>query len=110
MNYYNYPLYNYARPSLFGSLFRNKLNWGSLLDNTQKTLNLVNQAVPIVRQIPPVYRNAKTMFKVMSEFNKIDTPKKTINDTYNNKRVITNNNVKQENVSYKYNDGPTFFL
>ena len=71
MNFYNYPYLNPASTSLFSSLFRNKINWSGLLENTQRILNLVNQAVPIVKQVPPIYRNAKTMFKVMNEFRKV---------------------------------------
>ena len=98
MNYYHYPYLNYAKPGLFASLFKGGINWSTIFDNTQKTLNLINQAVPIIKQIPPIYRNAKTMFKVMNEFKKVDTPIKT-NETINTKSPeIINEN------------GPVFFL
>ena len=42
-----------------------KVNWGSLLTNTQKTLNVINQAIPVYYQVKPFYNNAKTMFRVM---------------------------------------------
>lgn len=112
MNYYNYPFMNYARPGLFSSLFQNKINWGSLLNNTGRTLNLINQAVPIIQKIPPIYRNAKTMFKVMNEFRRVDTPTKKAK-SYSTSNPISNNKAetkRQDNVNNVYEGGPTFFL
>lgn len=87
MNFYNYPYLNPASTSLFSSLFRNKINWSGLLENTQRILNLVNQTVPIIKQVPPIYRNAKTMFKVMNEFRKVDTPQSTENTNSSNHQL-----------------------
>ena len=50
------------------------INWTGLLSNTQKTLNIVNQAIPIVYQVKPMINNAKTMFRIASEF----TPSLTV--------------------------------
>ncbi|MFA5603490.1 MAG: VrrA/YqfQ family protein [Bacilli bacterium] len=110
MNYYNYPFMNYSRPGLFSSLFQNKINWGSLLNNTSRTLNLINQAVPIIQKIPPIYRNAKTMFKVMNEFRRVDTP--TSKASSNSKSTPNNKTEtkRQDNVNSNYEGGPTFFL
>lgn len=44
---------------------RPKFDWSSFLSNTQKTLNVVNQAIPIFYQIKPIWSNAKTMFRIM---------------------------------------------
>ena len=35
------------------------VNWGSLLEGTQKTLGVINQAIPVVYQIKPIINNAK---------------------------------------------------
>lgn len=126
MNYnnpfmYSYPYMsmpmNFARPSLFSGLsglFKNGINWGSLLNNTQRTLGIINQAIPAIKQVTPIVKNAKTMFKLMNEFKKVDTPASTSSNTqtFNNSndiRVnnnITNNNTSSSNASY----GPTFFI
>ena len=56
----------FMRPSLFskGLGIAKGINWGSLLDGTQKTLGVINQAIPIVYQVKPILNNAKTMFKI----------------------------------------------
>ena len=47
------------------SLFNLKsINWSNLLSNTQKTLNVINQAIPVYYQVKPIWSNAKTMFKM----------------------------------------------
>ena len=80
MNYYNPYLYTYPymnvapKVGLFSRIFGGNLSFGSILSGTQKTLNIVNQAIPIVKQAGPVINNAKTMFKVMNEFKKVETP------------------------------------
>ncbi len=47
-------------------------NWASFLTNAGKTLNVVNQAIPVFYQIGPIYKNVKTMFRVANEFRKPD--------------------------------------
>ena len=91
MNYYN--PYFFSNPyisaapkvGLFSKLFGGNLSFGSILTGTQKTLNIVNQAIPLVKQARPVLNNAKTMFRVMNEFKKVEIPVNNItkkeNDT-----------------------------
>lgn len=40
------------------------INWSKLLDGTQKTLGVINQAIPIIYQVKPVLNNARTMFRI----------------------------------------------
>ena len=87
MNFYNPYFVPYASHGLFSNLFRG-INFSSILNGTSRTLNVINQAIPVVKEISPMIKNTKTMFKVMSEFNKTD-----------------NREIKKET----YNDGPTFF-
>ncbi len=108
MNYYNpylyaYPYMNVApKVGLFSRIFGGNLSFGSILSGTQKTLNIVNQAIPIVKQAGPVINNAKTMFKVMNEFKKVETPV-TSRTEKNTQPVETNEiNTVSEN-------SPTFF-
>ncbi len=86
MNYYN--PYFYTMPAMtetpkIGLLSRifggRNITFGGILDGTQKVLNLANQAIPLVKQVRPLVGNARTMFKVMNEFKKVDTtvPTKT---------------------------------
>ena len=113
MNYYNpyymaYPTMNaVAKPGLFKSLLGN-INLSSILSGTSKTLNVVNQAIPLVRQAGPIMKNAKTMFRVMNEFKKVDSPTTTTQVAPSN-QPSTVSNVPKEEVRSS-NSGPTFFL
>jgi LytS/YehU family sensor histidine kinase len=109
MNYYNPYLYSYPYNSnpiqgvgkagyagLFSKL--KTVQWGDVLNNTNRALNIANQAIPLVRQATPMIRNAKSMFKVLNEFKKLDTPSTTRRN--NNSNTYTTKN----------QDGPTFFV
>lgn len=121
MNYYNpyymmYPMTSMARPGLFSAIRTGLrgINFGSILNGTQRTLGIVNQAIPLVKQVTPVMRNAKTMFKVMNEFKKTDTPK-PVNNGYNQNSYSNNtNNYSSTSNNYdevsEYEEGPTFFV
>lgn len=82
-----------------GNTFKG-FNFGSLLSNANKTLNVVNQAIPLVKQAGPMFNNMRSMIKVASLFkDETETNKKE-----NNKNVDTNNN-------YQNNfNNPSFFL
>lgn len=105
MNYYNPYLFSPAMTSmvsrprgLLGLLAGRNITFGSILSGTQKALGVVNQAIPIVKQVTPAFKNAKTMFKVMNEFKKTDTSN-TI------KKVDNSNSESTSNTN-----GPTFFV
>ena len=90
-----------------GSLF-SKINWGSLLSNAQKTLNVVNHAIPFYYQVKPVFKNIKTLGRIGKEFTKIGN---------SNTEVSTSNtNAEQSNISAETTNNaqtipePTFFL
>lgn len=72
MYYYN-PYYSYLLPKqgLFSKIVGG-INFGSILSGTQKTLNIINQAIPVIKEVKPIVNNAKTMFSVMNEFRKVD--------------------------------------
>lgn len=110
MNYYNpyysmYPVVNTTNNGLFSRLFGG-INFSSILNGTQKTLNIVNQTIPLIKQATPIIRNTKTMFKVMNEFKKIDTPTQT--NSRNNK--TENNIIEKEPEIRNTSSGPTFFV
>ncbi len=112
--YYNFPYTSFTQTPKVGglkSLFGN-IKWGSILSGTQKTLNVVNQAIPIIKQAGPVINNAKTMFRVMNEFKKVDNPQENIvqnnisNITVPNDIVSNDTNVE---TAKKVDNGPVFF-
>ncbi|MBR2833991.1 MAG: hypothetical protein IKE75_06205 [Bacilli bacterium] len=105
MNFYNpyYMMYPVTRPSLFGAIrgsLRN-INFSNIINNTQRTLNLVNQAIPLVKQVTPVMKNARTMFRVMNEFKKTESLTKDYNNYQNH---------NYEASDQEYDGGPKFFL
>lgn len=68
------------------------LNISGFLDGTQKTLSVINQAIPIVYQVKPLVNNLGTIFKISN----------ILNDNSS-----TNNNSKEEKQS---NNSPIFFV
>ena len=83
-----FPYNSYARPQGMFSGLKNLTKGVTLtgfLDGAQKTLGVINQAIPIVHQVGPMITNAKTMFKIADVIN---TPDKTYN----------NSNVRDENI------------
>lgn len=104
MNYYNpyYMISPIPQTSRIASLFgKGGINFNTILNGAQRFLGLANQALPLIKEAAPMMRNAKTMFKVMNEFKKIDTPTKIKNEK-------PNNDTKRYSRESKTN-GPTFF-
>lgn len=114
MNYYNpyFGIYPTAAttssPGLFGRILGGGgIKWGSLLSGTQKVLGVANQAIPVIRQISPVMKNAKTMFKVMNEFKKVDTPTQPTTTETNNNTTTPKEELEKTTTQ---TEGPTFFI
>ena len=122
------PFFN---PYSYSLATKSAINWGSLLTNTQKTLGVINQAIPVFYQIGPVYRNARTLFKVMSEFNKASTNNSSsnrssssnssstnssnnassvFNNPKSNLKLTTTNTSDSTNNNPYFNNQPNFFL
>ena len=78
----------FVKPNLFSkSLSAAKgINWSNLLDGTQKTLGIINQAIPIVYQVKPIINNARTMFRIA------DVIKSPSDDVFRDNTVVENNN------------------
>lgn len=85
---------------------RRTINWAGLLSNTQKTLNIVNQAIPIVYQVKPIFNNARTMLKIASEFTKSNSN----NNSSSNKNITNTSYQKVNENTYSDDDGPSFFI
>ena len=119
MNFYN-PYY-YMMPTatsglgrgLLGGAARGSINWSSILNGAQRTLGLVNQAIPLVKQAAPMVRNAKTMFKVMNEFKKVETPDTNTRNNNVSRNVDNTSEINASNdgnVQMVSDGGPTFFV
>ncbi len=95
-----------VRPGLFASL-RN-LNWSGILDGTQKTLGVINQAIPIVYQVKPVISNMKSLFTIANALNSPDTnsQKSTRNTNINTNSNRNNTN----NTSNNSSTNPVFYI
>lgn len=97
-----------------GTAAKTGINWSSLLSNTQKTLGIINQAIPAFYQIKPIFSNMKTMFKVVNEINKDDNKSKQKTNNSNNIKndyySDNNNNLINQEVYNSDDEGPNFFI
>ena len=122
MNYYNPYFYTMpnmvnlantanttARTGLFSRLFGG-MSFGRIINGTERALNFANQAIPLVKQVKPMIGNAKTMFKVMNEFKRQESPtnEKSLNKNY--LKNIKSNNESQKIKKEVNNNEPTFFM
>ena len=83
------------------------INWSGLINNTSKTLGIVNQTIPIVKQVGPMVNNMKSMLKLASIFkDETDIHPNNTHNTQKNKPTSssTQQTTKEEDYS------PTFFL
>lgn len=65
------------------------INWSNILNNTQKTLNVINQAIPVYYQIKPIWGNAKTMFKMVNALkDDNNTPTRNIKEKKNTNEPV----------------------
>ena len=119
MNYYA-PYFGYvpyatapASRGILGGILSSirGVNWSGMLSNIQKTLGVVNQAIPMVKQVSPMIGNAKTMFKIMNEFKKVDTPVNgNIQKSQSNNKKVENLDISKQNIISESPNQPTFFI
>ena len=88
----------------FQNFPRRSINWNSILNNTQRTLGIINQAIPIIYQVKPLLNNARTLFRVASALNSND------DDEVNEVREETNYNSNVNYETKKDSNGPIFYL
>lgn len=98
-----------------GSSIFSKINLSSLLSNAQKTLGVVNQAIPLYYQVKPVFKNLKALSKIGKEFTKINENNNQNSNENVQQEIVTNisnNNVTTSNITDSQNDYPipTFYL
>lgn len=99
-----------------GSSIFSKINLSSLLSNAQKTLGVVNQAIPLYYQVKPVFKNLKALGKIGKEFTKINENNNQNSNRNTQQRSVTNissnNDRATSNITDSQNDypTPTFYL
>lgn len=89
------------------------INWSSLLNNTSKTLGVVREAIPIVKEVGPMMNNMKSMLKVASVFKDATdvNSENTSNDRSNNIKSTTDNFNNQSSTKTNITQNePNFFL
>lgn len=84
------------------------INWTGMIDNTSKTLGIINQTIPVVKQVGPMMNNVKSMLKIASVF-KDETDNTTINNHLNTTKSTTPT-TKKNNFSNQDDYSPTFFI
>lgn len=92
MNFYNPYIYSFPNESS-ASLLK-KISFTSIINGASKTLNLVNQTIPIIKHSAPLIRNIKTMFTLINEF------KKDTNETINNTELLKDEYTNNSNLKF----------
>ena len=97
--------------SLFNKLeFLKKLNFNNILDGTQKTLNVINQAIPIFNQVKPLINNTKTLFKLTQIINEPEKQEVKVplqSKTQNTSNII---NIQNEETKKELRTNPIFYI
>lgn len=89
-------------------------NFTSLLNGASKTLGVVKDAIPVVKEVGPMMNNMRSMLKIASVFkDETDITKKE--DTSSSKQASSNinsNSTTTQKVEYtnQTNNQPNFFL
>lgn len=98
-----YNEYNMGMPS-YNYMPKRGINWNNILNNTQRTLGIINQAIPIVYQVKPLLNNARTLFKIAGAINEKDDPIETNTNADNYNQTTTNYETEKDSSK------PVFFL
>lgn len=96
-----------GQQGLFGSLrgLTRGFTLGGFLDGAQKTLGVINQAIPIVHQVGPMITNARTMFRIADVIN---TPDNSSRNSYTTN--TRNNTYNSYNSSQDTTNRPIFYI
>lgn len=83
-----------------GGLFAGtrSINFAGLLSNASKALGVVNQAIPIVKEVGPMVGNMRSMLKIASIF-KDETDSNTVRSTKKDNEKIDKNTNNEENIN-----------
>ena len=78
-------------------------NWSSLINGANKTLNVFNQTIPLIRQAKPMIDNVRSITRLAKAFNK-----ETITPQTHQRNINYKNNIIKNNTNYS--NTPTFFI
>lgn len=108
--------------SRLGGMFSSlrSFNWGGLINNASKTIGIINQTIPLVKQVGPMVHNMRSVMKIASIF-KDETDPVSAN-SFSNKENLEEN--KKENTisssnrlenqrsdsDYDNSNSPVFFV
>ncbi|MCI7241126.1 MAG: YqfQ family protein [Bacilli bacterium] len=99
---------------LLSKLGLRNINFGNILTNTSKTLNVINQAIPVVKQVGPMFNNMKSILKVASLFNDATTPRNNNNNNNSSNNKVNNETSGERNentiTNNSYSNSPNFFI
>lgn len=102
---------------LFTKIMRGirSFNWSGLLSGANKTLNVMNQTIPLIREAKPMVGNVKNMIKLARAFGSETNKGQTINSTnyrlqQSQKSSNNINHPHKSNHNTTNNDYPTFFV
>ena len=97
-----------------GGLASRGFSFSNLLNGASKTLGVVRDAIPVVKEIGPMMNNMKSMLKIASVFkDETDTKEKKEETSSNINNNDQNNVTNKEKTDYSYNqsnNSPNFFL
>ncbi len=84
----------------------NGLTFGKVISGISKTLNIVNQAIPLYKQVRPIINNAGSILSIFKEFNRpdIDTNIKEKSITLKDTSLPLKSTIKRISTN-----SPTFF-
>ena len=89
------------------------INWGGLLNNASRTLGVINQAIPVVKQAGPMLNNMKSMMRLATAFKNETSPKnKNINNDIEKSTEVINNykNEEKKEIDNTNDYMPNFFI
>lgn len=99
---------------LLSKLGLRNIDFGNILTNTSKTLNVINQAIPVVKQVGPMFNNMKSILKVASLFNDATTPRNNNNNNNSSNNKVNNETSGERNentiTNNSYSNSPNFFI
>lgn len=100
-----------GRASPAGGLASRGISFSNILNGASKTLGVVRDAIPVVKEIGPMMNNMKSMLKIASVFKDETDTKEKKEETSSNINNNQNNNTSTDNNSYNQNNNsPNFFL
>ena len=92
---------------MFGAV-RSGITLSSVLGGISKGLGIINQAIPLYREIKPMIGSARKVMSVLQELKVNNNSNNTNNSTSNNKTTIDIEENKKI-VTYESQSAPVFF-